>query len=300
MLTSAEIPQLLKRNHIIKGYRPLNQPVFYYYKSAFFTHNELINVWTHFVPVVYLSAFYFLPELLSSAPRLPILVLYSGVIMLLLASSFAHLLHSRSLHDHIFWFLIDFSGIALFGCSIGLQRYSCGSEMSLLGHMTYLLSLLFIALVLQFFSSCYLLVCRPKWPWRDKLKMATCFCLAVWVYVPLLDRYLNEHSASDTSLILHTKAFHWLLISGIFMGGHVPERFAPGVFDIFGYGHQIFHLCINMVAWNICDAAHLDCAPIAWSSPPNLAIIVAFLISAIFIMFTVKKLSKKAETIKYD
>ncbi|PIO71451.1 hypothetical protein TELCIR_06654 [Teladorsagia circumcincta] len=269
MLTHSEIPQLLKRNHIVKGYRPLNQPITYYCKSAFCTHNELINIWSHLVPAICLVVFYILPELFSATPRLPVLVLYAGVGSLLFASSLAHLLvkyleqpekvagahskhrvklgahHSRSPHDHIFWFLVDFAGIALFGCSIGLQRYSCGSDMSLIGHM-------------------------------------------------------SENSAADSSLVLHTNAFNWLMISGIFMGAKVPERFAPGLFDIFGYGHQLFHLCVNMVAWNLCDAAHLDCAPIAWNSPSNVAISAAFLLSAIFTGCTVKTLSKKAQSIKYD
>ncbi|VDL78911.1 unnamed protein product [Nippostrongylus brasiliensis] len=222
MLTHAEIPQLLKRNHIMK-------------------------------------AFYFLPELISPTPRLPVLVLYMGVEALLIGSSLAHLLHSRSPHDHIFWFLVDFSGIAIFGCSIGLQRYSCGSDMSLIGHMTYLPSLMLIVLVLQFLSSCYLFVSQPDWRWRLEFRMATCLLLAIWVHVPLTDRYLvefslnsiilffcndfenlqSENSSADISLVLHTNAFNWLLVSGIFMGARVPERFAPGTFDIFGYGHQV-------------------------------------------------------------
>ncbi|KAK5975892.1 Membrane progestin receptor alpha-B [Trichostrongylus colubriformis] len=300
MLTHSEIPKLLKRTHIVKGYRPLNQPITYYCKSAFCTHNELINIWSHLVPAICLIVFYVLPELFSASPRLPVLVLYAGVGSLLFASSLAHLLHSRSPHDHIFWFLVDFAGIALFGCSIGLQRYSCGSDMSLIGHMAYLPSLMLIVLVLQFLSSCYLFVSQPEWPWRLELRMATCFLLAIWVYVPLVDRYLSENSAADSSLVLHTNAFNWLMVSGVFMGAKVPERFAPGRFDIFGYGHQLFHLCVNMVAWNLCDAAHLDCAPIAWNSPSNVAISAAFLMSAVFTACTVRTLSKKSLDIKYD
>ncbi|KAE9417398.1 hypothetical protein Angca_009137, partial [Angiostrongylus cantonensis] len=299
MLSHKEVPQLLKRNYIVKGYRPLNQPVFYYYKSAFFPHNELINVWSHFVPFLCLVFFYVIPELLSSTPRLPNLVLYTGVTTLLFASSLAHLLHSRSLQDHVFWVLVDFSGIALFGCSIGLQRFSCASDMSLLGQLSYLPSLMLIGLVVQFFTNCYLLVSKPKWRWRLQFRMLTSLLLALWVYVPLIHRYLNENSSNDSSLILHTKAFSWLLMSGVFMGAEVPERFAPGVFDIFGYGHQFFHVCICMVAWNLCDAANLDCKPSAWNSPANLTISVVFLISVVFTTSTVKALIGKAQTMKY-
>lgn len=34
----------------------------------------------------------------------------------------------------------------------------------------------------------------------------------------------------------------WLILAGFFMGGNFPERVFPGVFDIFGYGHQVLLL----------------------------------------------------------
>ncbi|CAJ0589419.1 unnamed protein product [Cylicocyclus nassatus] len=300
MLTHTEIPQLLKRHHIVKGYRPLYQPVHYYYISAFRPHNELINIWTHLVPAICLIVFYLIPEVKSPTRRLPVLVLYTGIGVLLFASAMAHLLHSRSTHDHIFWFLIDFTGIALFGCSIGLQRYSCSKDMSMLMTVGYVPGLLLVVLVLQFLSASYMFVCRPDYKWRLEIRMLTCLLLAAWASVPLLSRYMGENVTVDESLYLHTNALNWLLLSGVFMGAKVPERFAPGLFDIFGYGHQLFHLCITMVAWNLCDAAHYDCAPAPWTSPRNIAISVAFLLSVFFTVGTVKILSKKAQTLKYD
>lgn len=56
----------------------------------------------------------------------------------------------------------------------------------------------------------------------------------------------------DSALTLHTQAFMWLVMAGFFMGGNFPECVFPGIFDIFGYGHQvglivsvyIAHLCL--------------------------------------------------------
>ncbi|CAI4222529.1 unnamed protein product [Auanema sp. JU1783] len=301
-LTSEEIPPLLKRNHIVSGYRPLNQPSSYYFKSAFCSHNEVINVWTHFVPAVVLILFFLIPELRSDLPRVPVLVLYMGIACLLLGSSSAHLLHSRSPIDHIFWFLIDFSGIALFGVSIGLQRFACNQEMGLLARIAYLPSLLAVVLGLQFLSSCYLFVCRPHWKYRLELRMLTCLFLAIWLYIPLLHRYWVSSESEDEGLALHTKAFLWLLYSGIFMGGHVPERFAPGKFDIFGYGHQLFHLCINMLAWNLCEAADMDCGASDGSinKPINAVILGVFVLSFVYIVFVLKNLMGRAKDLKYD
>ncbi|CAJ0568607.1 unnamed protein product, partial [Mesorhabditis spiculigera] len=94
MLTSNDVPILLQRLHIQNGYRPMNQPRFYYYKSAFQVHNELVNVWTHFVPILLLTVYYIIPELQSDAPRFPALLLHFGTVCLMTGSTIAHLLVS--------------------------------------------------------------------------------------------------------------------------------------------------------------------------------------------------------------
>ena len=48
---------------------------------------------------------------------------------------FGTIQHSRSEMDHIFWFLVDFGGIALFGIAIGAQRYSCAERMETFIHL---------------------------------------------------------------------------------------------------------------------------------------------------------------------
>ena len=73
--------------------------------------------------------------------------------------------------------------------------------------------------------------------------------LAVYSFmVPICGNFLCFHKKffvqntdpNDDSLTQHSRAFYWLLLSGVFMGAQVPERFAPGLFDIYGYGHQVF------------------------------------------------------------
>ncbi|CAD6200292.1 unnamed protein product [Caenorhabditis auriculariae] len=302
MLSHEEVPHLLKRSHVVSGYRPLHQPHHFYLRSAFEPHNEVLNVWTHFLPAVALVVFYLLPEMMSEAPRPPVLVLHSGIAFLLLCSSFAHLLHSRSPLDHIFWFLIDFSGIALFGVSIGLQRFSCSDDMGFFMRITYLPLLLLVVLGLQYFSTCYLFVFKPTWERRLELRMASCFFLACWLYIPLYSRYTGATDDEADTLRLHSRAFQWLLVSGVFMGAQVPERFAPGVFDIVGYGHQLFHLCINMVAWNLVEAAERDCKTVddGWRAPANVAIGVSFGLTFVAIVANMVFMMRRAIKNKYE
>ncbi|PAV86108.1 hypothetical protein WR25_24432 isoform A [Diploscapter pachys] len=296
MLSHHDVPHLLKRSHVVSGYRPLHQPRHFYIRSAFRAHNEVMNVWTHFVPAILLFIFYLYPEWLSDRPRPAVLLLHVGIILLLFASSMAHLMHSRSEMDHIFWFLVDFGGIALFGIAIGAQRYSCAERMETFIHLTYLPLLMLIVLGLQFFSSSYLFVFLPLWKRRLELRMLSCLVLAFWLNIPLM----NPNAEEDVSLRLHSRSFQWLLISGIFMGAQVPERFAPGVFDIFGYGHQLFHLCVNMVAWNLADAADLDCSADWHWTPRLVASLVTFVTSILFIAFIIHQMVKTASKRKYE
>ncbi|KAF8383024.1 hypothetical protein PRIPAC_72166 [Pristionchus pacificus] len=304
MLHATEVPILLRRPHIHRGYRPLNQPKKYYYKSAFYAHNECLNVWTHFAPLFFLLYYYTYPELISDSPRFPVLLLHFGHIILFLGSSSAHLLHSRSPHDHIFWFCIDFAGIAIFGMCIGLQRYACQSDLNPFIDWMYLPSLFIVSLLGQFFSSCALFVHYPFWKGRAIARMATGLFVAIWLYLPIIHRYTDPIEGDDMSV--HTRAFTWLIVSGIFMGGNFPERFFPGIFDVIGYGHQLFHLCVNMVGWNLLYTADTDCpAPSgdAWMEVlewRNFYCLLTVIVSTLIIIQTLRILMKRAEEKKYD
>jgi len=100
LVPSHEIPPLMRRAHVIHGYRPTDQPRLYYLKSAFQLHNELVNVWTHAVPFTLLQLFYLLPEVFTHQ-RWPVLVLYSGIGVLLAASALTHLMVGSNRHAQL-------------------------------------------------------------------------------------------------------------------------------------------------------------------------------------------------------
>uniref|UniRef100_A0AC34RKC9 Uncharacterized protein n=1 Tax=Panagrolaimus sp. JU765 TaxID=591449 RepID=A0AC34RKC9_9BILA len=110
----------------------------------------------------------------------------------------------------------------------------------------------------QYWTTCGFFVATPFWKVRHIIRLITCLSVGVTLYIPLFNRYFSHSTSFDPGLSLHSSAFHWLLISGIFMGVNFPECLAPGKFDYFFYGHQIFHLCIFMVTWNVCEGARID------------------------------------------
>uniref|UniRef100_A0A914X328 Uncharacterized protein n=2 Tax=Plectus sambesii TaxID=2011161 RepID=A0A914X328_9BILA len=296
MLPADQVPDILKRKHIAGGYRPPHQSWSYYLKSVFLPHNEVVNVWTHLLPVFCFFYGYLWPELQIRPLNLPLVGLFSGIIALMLGSTLAHLLHSRSKIDHIFWFLIDFVGIAFFGIGIGVQRYSCATHsLGFTLDYTFLPLHLAICLILQFFSNSYLFVCHTDWAPRLHLRIVSSLVLAVWLYVPLYPRYYaSDQLEEDVGLLRHNRAGQWLLLAGLFMGANIPERWAPGKFDLFGYGHQLFHICVNMVAWNLCEAAKIDCGLQQTSGFINGIVIGCFVISALLIYITLYQLMKIA------
>jgi hypothetical protein len=48
-----QVPRLLRRRYIMRGYRIPHASTGFYCCSALWMHNETINVWTHAVPFVY-------------------------------------------------------------------------------------------------------------------------------------------------------------------------------------------------------------------------------------------------------
>ncbi|KAI6227478.1 hypothetical protein M3Y99_01245500 [Aphelenchoides fujianensis] len=314
MLHELDVPVLLRRSYVRHGYRPLHRSLRYYVSSAFTWHNELVNFWTHFVPLIGLYLFYILPELSAERPRATVLFGYAGVSCLFLCSAVTHLMHSRSPLDHVFWLLVDFSGIALFSLSVGVTRFACRAEnsplftsvrplqspSSLSSHpivQIYVPGLASIIL-LQYLTTCGFFVIWPFWKTRHAIRILSCGAVAFWIYVPLYDRYLASAweqlmavaagdgltgnstlvsfllqfpaSSADASLALHNRGFHFLLAAGFFMGANFPECCAPGRFDLVGYGHQLFHLCITCVTWCVCETVDIDCAQ-RLDGPPGLA-----------------------------
>jgi hypothetical protein len=48
------------------------------------------------------------------------------------------------------------------------------------------------------------------------------------------------------------------ILSGLIFIGRVPERFSPGLFDLFGQSHHAFHLTIFLMAYSQANAVYED------------------------------------------
>jgi hypothetical protein len=80
-------------------------------------------------------------------------------------------------------------GINLITTCLGATRFMCRSENSPLFTSFYIPTLTGVVLT-QYLSTCGFFVLRPFWKTRHLIRIVTCGTLALWIYVPLYDRYL--------------------------------------------------------------------------------------------------------------
>jgi len=133
LLRSVDVPDIYVEPFIYSGFRLPNQPYSYYYRSLFSLHNETFSIWIHL-----LGTFILIRQMifqLSNEPYSSIIGIYIiynciGACIMLLCSAQAHLLHSRTLADHIRSFYLDYFGINFYGFISGivLRRFSHSNQ----------------------------------------------------------------------------------------------------------------------------------------------------------------------------
>jgi predicted membrane channel-forming protein YqfA (hemolysin III family) len=138
LLRAVDVLDIYVEPFIHSGFRLPNQPYSYYYRSLFSLHNETCSVWIHLLGTFVLigQTLHQLFQLSNNEQEsfLAIYVIYNciGACMMLLCSAQAHLLHSRTLADHLRSFYLDYFGINFYGFVSGiiLRRFSHRSTVS--------------------------------------------------------------------------------------------------------------------------------------------------------------------------
>uniref|UniRef100_A0A3B4Y7H2 Progestin and adipoQ receptor family member 8 n=1 Tax=Seriola lalandi dorsalis TaxID=1841481 RepID=A0A3B4Y7H2_SERLL len=230
-----DVPPLFRERFILGGYRPVGLSWRSYVLSLFQIHNETLNVWSHL-----LAAVCVLLRFMAFA------VLQGGV----LSPAVAHLLQSHSEHAHYSLFFLDYVGVAVYqyGCALALCLYSSDAAwtQSMLGQI-----FLPAAALLAWFSCatcCYAkLHFRRPYPLHRKLCQVVPMGVAYLLDIsPVAHRLVTYSWTNSTALPLHFLQVVLFLLSAFFFSCPVPERFAPGRYDIVGHGHQLFHILLSL------------------------------------------------------
>ena len=262
-LRSVDVVDLYVEPYIRSGFRLPNQPYSYYYRSLFNLHNETLSVWIHLLGTVVL-----VKQLIDQSHELTsIYLIYNcvGACVMLLCSSHAHLLHSRTIADHIRSFYFDYFGINFYGFTSGLVLRRFSHQVSIDDNQ---LNYLMILTLLSIYSICVACFCKTFYrrPYPFSHKILQCSgVLLVYFYqnYPILRHilFVNQRELTEfetKSIYWHSLQFLSFIASGLIFICRIPERFRPGSFDLFGQSHHTFHLTIFLMAYSQSNAVFYD------------------------------------------
>ncbi|AAS53708.1 AFR337Wp [Eremothecium gossypii ATCC 10895] len=253
LYTFDELPAWQKDNELIlSGYVRETNSVKECLRAMTYFNNESINIYTHLIPgVAYLVLFLIFADLvlaqllpgLDAGEHRMLRFYLLGAFTCLACSSCFHCLKQHSEPHSRLWSKVDYLGIlAQITCStISLLYYGYHSYPS---HFVF-----FSTLTVALCSACAVLVLNDSFntvafrPLRAFLFMAFGLSGVIPVLAGSYQFGFAEWAARiQLKYVLYEAVFY--ITGALVYGFRIPERFAPGKFDMVGHSHQIFHLLV--------------------------------------------------------
>ena len=266
LLTFQELPSWLQDNSfILNHYRPPMSFLNCFY-SIFRLHNETGNIWTHLLPAIGIlsSLFYHIIFVDSSQfsqglpEKIMHCVFFTGCFSCLGLSSLFHTVHIESKESLCCYVKLDYSGISLMMMGKVIPwlyyTYYCNK----FWQITYIsATFLFNGGVALSFLINKNNENETKQGYGGKkvktgfVRVVTFFFMTVPVLVPIVhacfrEGFIRMFIVGDFWAIVLMFVFY-MLGAGMY-AARVPERFAPGKFDLILHSHQIFHICVVLAA----------------------------------------------------
>jgi adiponectin receptor len=265
------VPEYLQDNEFVLRHYRSDWPIWDSLLSIFSLHNETVNIWTHLIGfliflVLTIDTMWDVPRLeqlfenlsrvqhmkqeagdavsilTEPVTRWPFFVFMGGSMFCLLSSTFCHLLncHSSSL---TYWLLrLDYAGIGImiatsffppiyyvFLCQPAWRHFYLTS-ISVIGIGTVIISLIPV-----FQTAKYRAV--------RGLAFAGMGLSGIIPGAHALINFYQEPYCLQTLVYELGMAFFYLVGVAIYVT-RIPERWRPGLFDIAGQSHQIFHVLV--------------------------------------------------------
>lgn len=282
------VPVSHREHFIISGYRPVPTTLKRALWSAFEPHNELLNFWTHFIPGVFM-AFKFLNFITTSEEEKTPMALFQFTIMaLFMTSSFAHLLNCMSFRARHVCFACDYSSIVYYTIAGSMLQGACIFPDSfwadsLVGPTTYI----GLSIIVGFFTvwvSCFtrLPQIRNKYLYRT-----LCFVLPfVTVQYPIFKFMASKNVSYQSVLLFKLHCFANFIGAFCFNVTKVPERLAPGIFDLIGHSHHFMHIGTTVGVYAHYYLVEIEFQKYSKSRYSPLHILsIFFIVTVIFILY---------------
>ncbi|XP_051482315.1 membrane progestin receptor epsilon [Apus apus] len=269
-----EVPEDFVECFILSGYRRLHCSAQECLASVLQPTNETLNFWTHFIPLLlFLSRFGRLLLLRGAGDvpfhhpaLLPLWCYASGVLLTFAMSCTAHLFSCLSPRLRAAFFYLDYASISYYGfASTVAYSYYLLPGLSLLdasamSHYVqqqlgwqldcslpiaaYRALVLPVALALA--VTCTAACCRSRaaccaYPFAVRTFV---FAMPLSMACPIMleSLFFDLRTRNPTLFVYFYRRYFWLLVAAFFNVSKIPERIQPGLFDIVGHSHQLFHI----------------------------------------------------------
>ncbi|KAJ5669169.1 mPR-like GPCR protein [Penicillium macrosclerotiorum] len=256
LLSFGELPEWQQDNrYIIHGYRPISGSARVSFRSWSYVHNESVNIYSHLIPAaIFLLGEWYIQKYLASRYSnmtgvdlfIFAFFLLTAVICLGLSTTY-HTLMNHSHEVEQLWLRLDLIGIVVltlgdfvsgiymvFWCE-PLQRKIYWSMIGTLGLLTILIMI------------------NPKFQGQKfrAFRTLTFVTTGLSGFAPLI----HGIKMFGVSQMMKQSGMPYYLVEGVFllMGALIyatkfPESRYPGIFDIYGSSHQIFHILVVFAA----------------------------------------------------
>jgi len=257
LLTWDEIEDWQRDNeYIITGYRRLQYNWKGCFRSVFsYLHNETVNIHSHlwggllfvYIFCAFHPAYVSAHDALTWKDTAVVTIFLLSAISCMFGSSLYHTSECHSKEVSTRCHALDYSGIVVlivgsFFPSI-YYGFFCDPH----------LQTLYLAGIAVMGIGAASIVLNPEYakPTHRAARTTVFIALGLSAVAPI-GHLLLSHSVEELMLDV---GFGWLVLSGatyifgaVMYAKRVPEKWAPGKFDIWGSSHQIFHFCVVLAA----------------------------------------------------
>lgn len=251
LLKEHEISSEFRDPFITAGYRRPGCAFWPCFTTLFTIHNETVNIWSHFLGMIFFVAFcvpvFILHNPLQDSFVWPLLAFSAGIVTMLLMSSTAHLFNSMSLKARHICFFLDYAAISTYTFTAG-QVFFFYSRPTNSGLFLLQSAPLFLGISALISASSTYFCCASRHTWHNhKFIIRTGTYALTWFFntLPFLWRIMVCDGVIDCNPSAYRyfiRQFLCFFIAAISNASKIPERFIPGWFNIFGQSHHFMHV----------------------------------------------------------
>ncbi|XP_023225518.1 membrane progestin receptor gamma-like isoform X1 [Centruroides sculpturatus] len=247
LLNEDQLPPDMREVAILKGYRPPKCTIKQCLTSIIVATNETLNIWTHFLPTLYfcwkLAAICDTLDVTSHPYTWSFVSYMITVCTYPLISAMAHTFYSISNMARHIWFFFDYGALSFYSFGAGLlyRAYVFPEDLLNTWLSDHFLNVCFASAILCITLACWSRFIKNLF-WIKVFRLGAFILPWIWDSIPLVYRILYDSNPDSPSTMHYVWQFLFSFMIAFFYASHLPERLAPGKFDIIGHSHQLLHI----------------------------------------------------------